>query len=336
MKKIACILAVLLVIMSVGCSQPNKTEEQAPEAEPKVATSTADGEWKPEKDFTFVVPFEAGGTADVPARLLTEYLNKYSDKKFVVVNKPGSGGRVAAKEIMRAEPDGYTIMHVPAGWPMQKALGIADFSYEDFEPVTMWLDSWLGVAVKADSPYETYEDFIAAAKANPHEIKFASVTGTIPYLAELAIADKEDVDFNVVDLALNSKAPELLSGRIDAYIDGIGALKQYVDSGDFKVLMAFSYNPIPGYEDIPLAKDKGFEDYEYLLQSFGLWAPKGTPKAALDYISDVFKKAAEDPECQEKLHKLAFASRWESIEDYSELVKKIQEQTDEKVVKLVK
>lgn len=337
MKKVITIIVSLVLVLSVlgGCAK-QETEKPGPETNKEVeevveGEEGTDGKWKPEKNITFIVPFDAGGTADIPARVMANYMNKYSDVKFDVLNLPGSGGRVGAKEVMESKADGYTVLHVPTGWYMQKSLGIADFSYEDFEPVSLWAQSWLAVVVSGDSPYDTLEDLLAAAKANPGEIKMGGVAGTLPVLAELTMQQRADVEFNMVDIDPNGKSAELLSGRVDSYVDGFGVLKPYIDSGDFKCLGLFADTTPPGYDDLPLVKDHGVADVAFLDQVFGLWAPKGTPDNVLNYINEVIEKAAADPECQADMEKIAYAPLHTPREEYAAILEKSQTDTDEAV-----
>lgn len=365
MKKRSLLLAagLSLIVAMTGCSsggsaapssdaktEAAKTEAAKTEAAKTEAAKTeaakaedakteaAKTEFKPEKDINFVVGFDAGGTADIPARIVAKYMSKYAGVNVTVSNVVGSSGRVAANQVKGTAPDGYTLLHVPVGYYLQAALGNADFTYEDFEPITMWCDSWVGLVVRGDSPYNTYEEFIAAAKANPGTIKVGSVSGTLPQLATLAIVDKEDVEFNMVDLGSNNKATELLGNRIDAYIDGLAQFKQYVEGGDFKCLMAFSYDDmkIPGYDNLPSAESLGFTDFDYLLQSFGLWAPKGTDPAAVEYYANLIKQVSEDPECIEELNALGYGARYDDPAEYKENCKNVLDGTKKAVEGILK
>lgn len=338
MKKRLCALltAIMMVVALAACG--GEKEAAAPKAEePKqtapvepAATETPEAEgWKPEKDVTFVVGFDAGGTADIPARVMAKYMSKYSGVNVVVTNIVGSGGQVAAKQVMETEPDGYTLLHIPVGYYLQAALGNADFTYEDFTPVTMWCDSWVGLVVRADSPYETYADLIEAVKASPETIKMGAVSGTLPQLAALAIQNQESVKFKMVDIGSNNKATELLGGRIDAYIDGVGQVKQYVESGDFRCLMAFANDgtTIPNFEDLPTAASLGYSDFDYLLQSFGMWMPAGTDPEIVQYYADLVKMCSEDPECIAELNALGYGARHEEPADYTAICKSTLEGT---------
>lgn len=276
-----------------------------------------DGEWIPNEDITFVVPFNAGGNSDIPARIFAKYMTKYSDVEVKVTNIVGAGGKAGAREVMKADNDGSMLIMQPVGYPMQYALGVAEFTYEDFQPIGQWLDSTLAVVVNAESSYMTMDDLVAAAKADPGVIKMGSVTGTLPLFATIEIEMQKGVEFNKVDLAGQSKAPELLSSRIDGYIDGFGAVKQYIDSGQFRCLGIISDVKVNGYESIPTFTEAGFSDYQYLKQAFGLWAPKGTPAPIIDYINNLIKEAATDPDCIAEINALGISPAYNSVEEYT-------------------
>lgn len=362
MKKVFSmfLVIVMMAVVLTGCSQKDSSADagtETPEAaENEAVTDTADaaessdeeapveessdGEaagWKPEKDVTFVVGFDAGGTADIPARVMAKYMSKYAGVNVIVSNIVGSSGQVAATQVMEMEPDGYTLLHVPVGYYLQAALGNAEFTYEDFTPVTMWCDSWVGLVVRADSPYETYEDFVEAVRENPDQIRLGSVSGTLPQLAALEIEKKEDISFKFVDLGSNNKATELLGSRIDAYIDGVGQVAQYVDSGDFRVLMAFSKEgtTIPGFEDLPSAESLGYSDFDYLLQSFGMWMPAGADEEIVQYYADLVKTCAEDPECIAELNALGYGARSEEPDAYRKICEDVLNGTKEAVSSIV-
>jgi len=334
MKKVFVLLLVVLVsLLGFGCQNTTPSTTQVTTTAPSTTGSTAPAEttaksWVPEKEITFVVPFDAGGTADIPARIMVKYMNKYSAKPFTVVNMPGSGGQIGAKYVTEQPADGYTVVHVPTGWYMQKALGTTQLSYLDFSPISLWTQSWLAIVVNADSEYKTLDDLIAAAKAKPGELKLGAVTGTLPVLAAITLQTKTDTKFNIVSLEPNAKAAELLSGRIDSYIDGFGAVTSYMDSGDFRCLGVFAQDPIKGYEEIPLMKNLGVADTQFLDQVFGMWAPKGTPVEALQYINDVIKQAAADPECIAELQKLYYAPMHTTIDEYMVILEKAQSDTN--------
>jgi len=318
-------LALLLVLIVFGMSLwAGGTGETASES--VVAVS---GEFKPTKDITFVVGFDAGGTADIPARIVAKYMAKYSTEDVIVTNIVGSSGRVAANKIKTTAVDNHTLLHVPVGYFLQSALGVADFTYKDFSPVTLWCDSWVGLVVRADSRFKSYAELVSYAKQNPGQVRIGSVAGTLPQLAALSIEAKEGVKLNIVDIGLNNKATELLGGRIDAYIDGIGQYKQFVESGDFRCLMAFgrSGSTFPGYPGLLAAGDAGYSNIDYLLQSFGMWMPKGTDKAVVEYYANLIEKVSKDADCIAELNKLGYGPRYESPETYTQICESVLNDT---------
>ncbi|WP_409967996.1 tripartite tricarboxylate transporter substrate binding protein [Bengtsoniella intestinalis] len=325
-KSILATLLAGLMLLSTGCSSSTTTTTETTTTTTTTETtaaattteSTTESGWTPTEDITFIVPYEAGGNSDIPARVMVQYMNEYSDVEISVTNITGSSGRTGFMEGMDADPDGTTIMLHSAGFIMQYGLGLADFTYEDAEPIGYLIDSTMAVVVSADSPYETMDDFIAAAAAAPGEIKFGSVSGTLPLFGVLQIEEETGVEFNKVDLSSNSKAPELLSGRIDGYIDGFGSLKQYIDSGDFRCLGIIGSEKQAGYEDIPTFEELGFENYGYLKQDFGVWAPAGTPTEAVEYINNLIQLASENPDCIADLAQINFAPKYATTEQYTQ------------------
>lgn len=304
-----------------GTKNAKTSASGAGEAESRPEEKSGSGAYEPSKSFQFVVPFEAGGNSDIPARIFAKYMGNYSSQSVEVVNITGAGGRVGAKEVMNAEPDGSTLLMQPVGYPMQYAMGVADFTYEDFDMIGTWCDSSLALVVKADSPYQTLDDLIHAAKEKPETIKMGSVTGTLPLFAILEIEKQKDVKFHKVDLSGGSKAPELLGGRVDGYIDGFASVKQYIDGNQFRCLAVINDRDIEGYEQLDNFQELGFTNYDYLKQTFGMWAPKGTPEEAVDYVNHLIKQASEDPDCIAEMKALSYDTSYTTVEEYTNLMK---------------
>ena len=317
LRSLATALAAVLLLTACGSGT---TQTTTPAAETKAAQAEAAAndsqQWVPTKDITFVVPYEAGGNSDIPARIFAKYMSSYADVAVNVTNIEGAGGRTGAQQVMEMDADGSVILMQPVAYPMQYSMGVASFTYEDFEPVGQWLDSCLALVVNSGSGIENLEQFIAKAKEAPSSLKMGSVSGTLPMFAAMYLQQQSGAEFNLVDLSHN-KAPELMSNRVDAYIDGFGAVKQYVDSGEFTCIALFTDTDLEGYEQLDTLAELGYSGYEYLKQSFGMWAPKGTPAEAVAYINNVMKQAAEDPACQEELKAAGFAAAYMTVEDYT-------------------
>lgn len=344
-RRILGILMAAVMCMAVGCGSKEAPSDgasnaQEPETEETVdavqeenttqeeavvqeETAGEDGQasaWVPEKEITIVVPYEAGGNTDIPTRIFAQYMSKYSEKEVTITNIVGAGGRTGVKEVMSADPDGYTFVLQASGFAMQSALGVADFTYEDLDEVGYFLDSSMAIVVRADSAYETLDDLIEAAKAAPGNIKMGSVSGTLPLFGSLYLEEKNGITFNNVDLDGAAKATELLGSRIETYIDGFGAVKQYIDSGDFRCLAIFSDAAPAGYEDIPTLGQLGYDGYGYLKQNFGIWAPKGTDPAAISYVNNLLKQASEDEECIAALEAISYGVCYTTPQEHTAIL----------------
>ena len=316
MKKnlIALLLAVLMVTLATaGC--------------------LAESEWKPTKDIKIFIPFNAGGSSDVACRILTEYLNKYSDVEFVVENLPGAGGQIGMEEGANAAPDGYTIVSIPTGWFMSYAMGNVERTYTDYTPITTWADSYMALVVNKNTGYADYADFVAKAKEK--KMLIGGVAGTLPTLAEFVMANKEGFEFNFTDVGEKSKQTELLSNRVDAYVDAFASIEQYLQSGDFDCLALFSNAKLAGYENLPGLADLGYTfDPDFLSQRYSFWGPKDMDPAAAAYINEVVHKASQDPECQKAMQSFYYNASWMSLEDYAAYCEKVQNDTNAYVEKL--
>lgn len=315
---------------TTAAEKPAETEAGKPaETEAAKADAAAEG-WKPEKDIRIIIPFNAGGSSDVACRILAEYLNKYSDVEFVVENLPGSGGQVGMAECADADPDGYTIVSIPTGWFMSYAMGNVEQTWSDYTPISTWADSYMALVVNSNTEYASYEDFVGKAKEK--KLLIGGVAGTLPTLAEYVMADKEGFEFQFTDVEEKAKQTELLSNRVDAYVDAYASVVNYIKSGDFNCLALFTNADVPGTEDIPKLSDLGYDmDPDFLAQRYSFWGPKGMDPAAVAYINDVVRQASEDPECQAALQEMYYGASWMSVEDYQAYCEKVQNDTSAKV-----
>ena len=277
--------------------------------------------WTPERDITLVNPYEAGGTSDIPSRIYASYISENMGGRLMNVNCiSGAGGSLGAQEVMNSDPDGYTILVAPAGYAMNYAKGGLDWTYEAFDPICLYVTSVLGVIVRADSPYETYQDLVDAVKANPSTINMGIATSGLPQFSVYAMEAHEDMKFNTVDIGGSTvKATELLAGRVDVMIDSIGGVKSYIESGDFRLLSVFSDDRIDTYPDVPTMAELGYTSAEtsVMSQVFGIWAPKGTPAEVIDYISAQFEAAANDAGVIEQLSAQDYTATYMDTDEYT-------------------
>jgi tripartite-type tricarboxylate transporter receptor subunit TctC len=328
-KLISLALALSMLLALAACTSsappaasapPSAPAESAAPSESKAPEVSEPDAFVPERDITLVNPYEAGGTSDIPSRIYADFISKNMGGRLMNVNCiGGAGGAVGAQEVMNANADGYTILVAPAGYAMNYAKGGLDWTYEAFEPVCLYVTSVLAVAVRADSPYETYQDLVDAVKAAPGKVNMGIATGGLPQFSVYAMEAHDEMKFNTVDIGGTSvKATELLAGRVDVMIDSLGGMQSYVESGDFRLLAVFADSRHPAYPDVPTMLELGFAEDEtsVMSQVFGIWAPKGTPAEAIDYIAGQFEAAANDPDTVEKLNAQCYTASFMDTEDY--------------------
>lgn len=333
MKKMR-LFAALALIMAIACSlcacasgtpaEEPKQETAAPANSEAVSDKTSTVDF-PTTKISLVVPFDAGGVNDIPARLTVEVMNKYLPANVEVINVPGSAGAVGGTEVMSADPDGYTLLVAPPGYALQNALGTCPFTFEDFRPICVFAETYQAIVVNASSPYETLDDFVAAAAAAPGQMKIGAVSGTLPVFSAMALEDQKNIDVSIVDIEATAKASELLGGRIDAYFDSIGNVTQYLEGGQFRCLGIISSSRLESLPDVPTFEELGFTGLDFLRQMFAIWAPKGTPDEVCEVIEAAVKAACEDPEDYEKLSKTNNFPCYIPNEEYMALLPQINQ-----------
>jgi tripartite-type tricarboxylate transporter receptor subunit TctC len=271
----------------------------------------------PSKPITLVVPWPAGGSTDRHLRGLAEIASRHLGQTIVVENKPGGGGTLGPGTMaLNARPDGYTIAQYPLGMlripHMQKT---AWHPLNDFSFIIGVTGYTFGFVVKADSPYKTFNDYIAAARQQPGRIDYGSTgQGTSPHLLMEELADAAKVELNHVPYKGNADLMQaVLGGHVMAGSDATGWDKM-VDAGQMRVLATFGEQRTQRWPNVPTAKDLGYNVVS--TSPYGLVGPKGMDPAVVRSLHDAFKKAMDDPKHLELLGQLNQAPWYKSPEDY--------------------
>ena len=207
----------------------------------------------------------------------------------MVSNVTGASGAIGLEQVRNSNPDGYTIAYMPVESTMLKALGFTDLSTDDFRFIGRAMTIPAAVTVRADAPWDTFEDFVNYAKEHPGEIQVGnSGTGSIWHIAAASIEKECGVQFTHVPF--DGAAPAvaaLLGGNIQAVTVSPSEVKNNVDSGDFKVLCVLGESHSSVVPDVPTAQELGID---ITIQGWGGFAvPKDTPQAVID----ILEKASE-------------------------------------------
>jgi len=289
----------------------------------------------PNRPITIIVPGPAGGISDVGVRIMGESLKKLFGQAILVENKPGAAGQIAYTDFKNnAKPDGYTISQVSS--PHIHAIVLdatrkALFTMKDFQPVANHVQDPGAILVRPDSPFKTLEDFLAAAKANPGQIKVSSTgLGGDDHLAILNVQHKSGLRFNIIHTAGSPQAmAAVLGGHIDVNFDNIGGFLAPVKSGQARLLAVMMNKRHPEFPDVPTFREKGIDAISSSTR--GYCVPAGTPKELVRYLEENMKKAMEDPEHIKRAKDIGLELNFMSGEEYG----KFLEEQDEWVRPLI-
>ena len=248
----------------------------------------------PSKPVQFLIPFGAGGSADVMGRVLVKATEKDFGQPFVPVNKPGAGGGIMYTALKSSKPDGYTV-----GWNSTSVLtctniGNVPFTCDAFEHVCRIGFTAMPIAVRADAPWKTFGEFVDYAKKNPAKIKIGNAgTGSATHLT--AVLMEQQLGLKVIHVPLGAKRriPSLLGGEVEVICVPLPEAAPHVAGGKARLLAMPTEKRDPGFPDIPTLKELGNPIVMELFR--GISVPKGTPKSIIGKLERNFKKGSQEP-----------------------------------------
>lgn len=251
----------------------------------------------PSRAIEILVPSSAGGGTDVMTRRFADIARKYCTQPFIVNNKPGASGGIAMTEVQRATPDGYKIGVLISELAIIPHLGMTKVTTRDFIPLARLNGDPGLVAVRADSPFKSIDELLAAARKQPGEVSVGNAgTGTIWHLAAAALEDKAGVRFTHVPH--QGAAPSVLAlvgGHVQAIVVSPAEIGSFVQAKQVRVLAAMAEQRLPApYADVQTFKEKGTDLVVGTWRGLGL--PLNTPPAVVAYLRDVVGKTVADPE----------------------------------------
>lgn len=251
----------------------------------------------PDRPVTMLTGYPAGGLVDVVARLVAEGMKPKFPRGLVVQVKPGAAGSVAVTELVRSQPDGYTLILTPHS-ALVIAAQLQELAYktpDDYLPFINLVSYYPMIAVRTESPYKSIQDLVSDAKAKPGQIRIGSPgEGTSSHLnleEFMRLAGIKMIHAPYQGWAHSSVA--VLGGHIDAVVAQPGELKGQVDGKRMRVLVNFTPQRHPVFPDVPTAKELGWD------VANGVWyllmVPKATPAPVVKYLHDAAKEAIENP-----------------------------------------
>ena len=258
----------------------------------------------PSKPLKIVVPFPAGGTSDVLARLIGQKMTESWGQPVVIDNKPGSSGNLGADLVAKAVPDGYTLVLMDVGnLVISPALFKLPFNVvNDFAPVAMVAYSPHLLAVSTQVPANTPAELVAYAKAQKGKLNYAVAAGmgSASHLAGVMFAQRQGLEWGYVPYKGGAQAiTDLIGGQVDVMFNGMVATYPHVKAGKIKLIAISSNKRNPQMPETPTVSESlpGF-----LTGSFqGLLAPAGTPKSVIDKLYAEVQRIANLPDIKERL-----------------------------------
>jgi tripartite-type tricarboxylate transporter receptor subunit TctC len=278
----------------------------------------------PSKPVRIVLPFAAGGVADITARVIAEKLGGKLGGRFYIENQPGAGGIAAARTVISSPPDGHTLALLSNG----TAISVSLFSHLPYDPLKDFAAiSSLGYfdfvfATNAESEFKTLADFIAAARAKPGALNVGTINiGSTQNLSAELFKTAAGIDFTIIPYR---GTPELLvstlQGNVALMIDSYSSMKGNLAEGKIRALASSGPVRSESTPDIPTLREAGVANYDVVSWN-GLFAPAGTPPEIVKVLNQALQDILAEPEVKKRLLELGIEARASTPEEISARLK---------------
>jgi tripartite-type tricarboxylate transporter receptor subunit TctC len=273
-----------------------------------LAANTAAAQQYPARTVTLIVPFAAGGPTDVVARMIAIPMGKSLGANVVVENTLGAGGTIAANRVAKAAPDGYTIFIHHMGMSTAPALyrQLPFNPLKDFEYVGQVLDVPMTLLAKKDFPAGNLNELVAYVKANKDKVSLANAgLGAVSHLCGMLFMSTIGVELTTVPYKGTGPAMnDLLGGQVDLLCDQTTQTVPYIKEGRVKIYGVTTLKRLAALPNVPTLDEQGLKGFEVKVWH-GLYAPKGTPKDALEKINKALRDALNDPAVKQRMAELS-------------------------------
>ena len=275
----------------------------------------------PAKPIKLICPWPAGGSSDAVMRALAESATKALGVQVVIENKPGASGMLGPNELVRAQPDGYTLSQITIGVARLPHMQKMQFDpLKDFTYIACLTGYTFGVVVRADSPIKSIADLVAFARANPGKFTYGSTgNGTTPHLAFAEFASKAKIDVTHVPFKGSADGmASVLGGHVMAHSDATG-WAPHVDAGTCRLLATYGSKRTKRWSNVPTLNELGYDTVSD--SPFGIGGPKGMDPAVVRKLQDTFKKTLEDPQVLATFEKFDQSVIYMNTEEYTKFAR---------------
>jgi tripartite-type tricarboxylate transporter receptor subunit TctC len=268
-----------------------------------LAAGTASAQDYPSRTITMIVPFAAGGPTDTVARLLAEPMTVVLGQQVIVENVGGAGGTLGAGRVAKADPDGYTILLHHIGQATSASL-YRKLAYDPataFEPVGLVTDVPMTLVGKADFEPASVAELLEYIKTKKDEVTYAHAgLGSASQLCGMLLMDALDTPMTTVPYKGTGPAmTDLLGGQVDMMCDQTTNTTSQIKSGKIKAYAVTTKKRVPSLPDLPTLDESGGPGFEVAIWH-AIYAPKGTPKEAIDKLAGALQTALKDPKVIER------------------------------------
>ncbi|WP_296469458.1 tripartite tricarboxylate transporter substrate binding protein [Pigmentiphaga sp.] len=257
----------------------------------------------PNRPVRIVVPYSAGGTADVLPRIIGEKLSAMWGQPVIIENRPGAGGNIGAALVAKAAPDGYTLVSTPPA-PLvinQYLYKSLQFDPERFAPVAVLARVPNVLAVKNDLPVKSAQEFIDYARKNNGQVTVATQgNGTTSHLTGALVASQANLNFVFVPYGGTAPAlADLMGGQVDAFFDNISSTFRQHEAGKVRILAVTSAQRSPLLPKTPTLAESGLSGFD-VSSWFGVVAPAGTPDDVVNKLNASIAQVLQMPDVKQK------------------------------------
>jgi len=277
----------------------------------------------PQRPVHVIVPFVAGGNTDSQARIVTERLNELFGQPFVVENKVGAGGAIAAEFVAKSAADGYTLFFAASPQFSLPLVQKVNFDpYQDFAPISIVGTNAFVLGVHVSVPANTVQQFVDYVKARPGQLNYASAgAGTTTHLTAALLLARAGVHMTHVPYKGGAQAvADLAGGQVQMYFGNASELIQHSQSGRIRLLAVSSAKRTPQLPKVPAIAETypGFATGTWN----GVLAPTGTPRAIIVRLAQAVAKAVREPATAERLRKIGVEPLGNTPAEFAALVQR--------------
>jgi tripartite-type tricarboxylate transporter receptor subunit TctC len=293
----------------------------------------------PSKPIQMVVPFPPGGVADITGRPTAQFMSKILKQPIVIVNKPGAGGAIGMATVAKGRPDGYTLLMalssvsiIPVAERLQGRP--PSYSLKELAPIALISADPTVLVVRADGPYKTLKDFVAAAKANSGKINYSSsgVYGTLHVAMEIFANAAGIKLYHIPYQGGGPAVTALLGGQVEALASGPSAAIGQIKGGRMRALAVWGDKRLASMPEVPSMKELGYNAEFYIWS--GLFVPAGTPAPITTKLRNTVKQVVSEPEFKDAMAKIETPIAYLDAPEFAKFVEKDAKRLEAAVIKI--